>query len=403
MPSDAVAAARAPPAPAGLRLLNVIPSVDPARGGTVEGLRHSIAATAALGHRDEVATLDAVGDACVQAFPALVHALGPTRTRYGYSAALLPWLRAHAAEYDAVIVHGVWQYHSLAVWRALRGTGVPYFVYFHGMLDPWFKRRYPLKHLKKWLYWPWADYRVARDARAVLFTAREEARRAAQSFWLYRVTPAVVGYGLAADAPLSPGQCDAFHAAHPGLRGKRLLLFLARLHPKKGGDLLIAAFAELARRDPQAHLVLAGPDEGGHAAALKAQAQALGVADRVTFTGLLQGDLKWGALQAAEVFVLPSHQENFGVAVVEALACALPVLISEQVNIWREIVDDGAGLAAADSLAGTRDLLSRWWALAPEARSDMREAALRCYRTHFRMSAAAARLIDTIRPHLRAA
>ena len=114
----------------------------------------------------------------------------------------MPWLRAHAPDYDAVVVHGVWQYTSLAVWRALRRGPVPYFVYFHGMLDPWFKRAYPLKHLKKWLYWPWADYRVARDAKAVLFTAREEARLAAQSFWLYRVTPAVVGYGLAQEGPV---------------------------------------------------------------------------------------------------------------------------------------------------------------------------------------------------------
>ena len=76
--------------------------------------------------------------------------------------------------FDAVIINGLWQYHSFGAWRALRGTATPYYVFPHGMLDPWFKRSFPLKHLKKWLYWPWAEYRVLRDARAVIFTCEAE-------------------------------------------------------------------------------------------------------------------------------------------------------------------------------------------------------------------------------------
>ncbi|MEP6502061.1 MAG: glycosyltransferase [Betaproteobacteria bacterium] len=386
-----------------MRILNVIPSVDPTRGGTVEGLRQSIGAMAALGHVDEVLSLDDADAEWVRTFPARVHALGPVRSHYGYSAALVPWLKQHAGAYDAVVVHGVWQYHSLAVWRALRRGPVPYFVYFHGMLDPWFRRAYPLKHLKKWLYWPWADYRVARDAKAVLFTALEEQRLAAQSFWLYRVTPAVVGYGLACDGASGAAQADAFGAAFPATRGKRVVLFLARLHEKKGCDLMIEAFARHARVDADAHLVMAGPDQAGMRARLEAQAATLGVADRITWTGMLQGDLKWGALRAADVFALPSHQENFGIAVVEALATGLPVLISERVNIWREVVADDAGFAAPDSADGMAAMLARWHALAPAARDAMRAHATACYERHFRMEAAARRLIETITPHLRPA
>jgi glycosyltransferase involved in cell wall biosynthesis len=382
-----------------VRILNVIPSVDPARGGTAEGLRQSVAAMASLGHADEVVSLDAPDADWVRAFPATVHALGPVSSNYGYCAALVPWLRQHAAEFDAVVVHGVWQYHSFAVWRALRRGRVPYFVYFHGMLDPWFKRAHPFKHLKKWLYWPWADYRVARDAKAVLFTAGEEQRLAAQSFWLYRVTPSVVGYGLACDVPPGTGHVEAFRAAFPGTRGKRIVLFLARLHPKKGCDVMLEAFARLARLDEDAHLVMAGPDQSGLRTALETLANSLGIAERITWTGMLQGDLKWGALRAADVFALPSHQENFGIAVVEALAIGLPVLISERVNIWREVVDEGAGFAAPDTVDGMASLLARWHALSPDARLDMRVRASHCYRLHFRMEAAAARLVETIASH----
>ena len=385
-----------------MRLLNVIPSIDPAKGGTPEGLRQSVMATSALGHVDEVLCLDAPDASWISDFPARVHALGPVVSAYGYQRDLVPWLRAHAMAYDAVVVHGVWQYTSFAVWRALRRGPVPYFVYFHGMLDPWFKRAYPLKHLKKWLYWPWADYRVARDAKAVLFTAREEARLAAQSFWLYRVTPAVVGYGLAVEGPRDDGQVEAFHAAFPQTRDRHLVLFLARLNEKKGCDLLVEAFAQLARVDARAHLVMAGPDPDKLGDSLRALAQAHGVADRITWTGMLQGRLKWGALQAADVFVLPSHQENFGVAVVEALSVGLPVLISQRVNIWREVVEDGAGLADTDTAHGTATMLMRWHGLAAEERLAMKPKAVACFERRFRMEAAASRLVATIAPHVRA-
>jgi glycosyltransferase involved in cell wall biosynthesis len=381
-----------------MRLLNVIRSVDPASGGTAEGLRQSIAATRAMGHVEEVLTLDAPGDAWLRDYPAPIHAVGPGRGNYGHTPRLLPWLREHARDYDAVVVHGMWQYHGLAVRQALHGGSVPYFVYPHGMLDPWFKRTYPLKHLKKWLYWPWADYRVLRDAAAVFFTAAEEARLAAQSFWLYRVRPQVVGYGVALDDAARGGSAEHFAQRWPQTRGKRIVLFLARLHPKKGGDLLIEAFAELAGTDPRLHLVMAGPD-GGELAGLQALAARCRVADRITWTGMLTGADKWSALSAAEVFALPSHQENFGIAVVEALACGLPVLISDKVNIWREIVDDGAGFAAGDTREGTVETLRRWLVLDQNERDAMKTRASACYERHFHMASAARRFIDAVTLH----
>ena len=384
-----------------MRLLNVIRSVNPVSGGPAEGLRQSVAATRAMGHVEEVLTLDAPHDPWVRGFPAVTHAVGPAASTYGYTARLLPWLRDNVAEYDAVVVHGLWQYHGLAVRRALSGRSVPYFVYPHGMLDPWFKRRYPLKHLKKWLYWPWAEYRVLRDAAAVLFTASEEERLARQSFWLYRATPAVVGYGVALGEAAGLGSAEAFAQAWPRTRGRRIVLFLGRLHPKKGGDLLIEAFAQVAASDPALHLVMAGPDDrAGVRAGLEALATRLGIAERITWTGMLEGADKWSALQAAEVFALPSHQENFGIAVVEALALGRPVLISDKVNIWREIVAAQAGYADTDSVAGTVASLRRWLALTPAQRGAMGERAIDCYQQHFHMASAARRLIDTITPHV---
>src|SRR6476646_2695037 len=126
------------------------------------------------GHDVEIVALDPPDAEWLRSMEPRVHAIGRGTGFYGYSPVLDRWFRAHRDEYDRVIVNGLWQYPGLAVWRRFSGTTTPYFVFPHGMLDPWFKRTYPLKHIKKWFYWPWAEYRILRDAAAVIFTSEEE-------------------------------------------------------------------------------------------------------------------------------------------------------------------------------------------------------------------------------------
>jgi len=379
-----------------VRLLHVLSSVEPSGGGPLEGVRERGLKLIDLGHSVELATLDDPAESFVKEFPLPVHALGPPRTRYRYSSKLVPWLEAHAARFDAVVVNGLWQYHSFAAWRALRRIGMPYFVFTHGMLDPWFKRTYPLKHLKKWMFWPWADYRVLRDAAAVLFTSEEERLQARRSFWLYRAEERVVAYGTRSPPePAAPLRAQ-FLARHPELQGRRVLLFLGRIQEKKGCDLLIEAFAHCARADDALHLLMAGPDQSGWVAQLKMLARRLGVESRISWPGLLRGDAKWGAFYSAEAFILPSHQENFGIAVAEALGCSLPVLISDKVNIWREVQAHRAGLVAPDTLAGTRALLEQWLEMPRPQRLRMREQACELFRCRFTVDAMATSLLEVV-------
>ncbi|HXY21702.1 MAG TPA: glycosyltransferase, partial [Burkholderiaceae bacterium] len=209
-----------------MNVLHVIASLDPRCGGPMEGVRQIARAAQAWGQKTTVATLDTPGAAFLEGNAFVAVPLGPGRLKYGYSPRLLPWLRAHVNEFDVVIVNGIWQYSSFAVWRALHGTKTPYFVFPHGMLDPYFKRTFPLKHLKKWLYWPWAEYRVLRDARAVLFTCEEERLLARQSFSLYDANELVTGYGTAPPPFDAKSARAAFFSSFPALRGKRLILFL---------------------------------------------------------------------------------------------------------------------------------------------------------------------------------
>jgi glycosyltransferase involved in cell wall biosynthesis len=308
----------------------------------------------------------------------------------------VPWLRQNAPQFDAVVINGLWQYTSFGAWRALHGGSVPYVIFTHGQLDPWFKRQYPLKHLKKRLYWPWAEYRVLSDARAVLFTCIEEKELVRQSFSPFPNNGVVVGYGTAAPQGDPRAELDAFFAQYPELRGKRLAVFLARLHHKKGCDLLLQAFSTVLAKDLDWRLVMAGPDQEGWQSELCSLAEQAGIAERITWTGMIGGPLKWGALRAAEIFVLPSHSENFGISVVEALACGVPVLISNRVNIWREIAEDGAGVVAPDTLAGAVQLLQTWIGLSEQAKQSMRDRTVSCFMKHFEVNRAASLLIQTL-------
>ncbi len=385
-----------------MKILHIISSIDPSAGGTTEGIRQLGQVHLNQGHTVEVACLDAPDAPWLKTFPLKSYALGPGTSSYKYSKYFSPWLHQNAANYDVLIVNGIWQYSSFGIWQALRSLRQqgsytpPYFVFTHGMLDPWFKRTYPLKHLKKWLYWPWAEYRVLRDAQAVLFTCEEERILARQSFWLYKCNEIVVNYGTAAPLGDPVRQRQIFFDRFPELRDKRLFLFLSRIHEKKGCDLLIEAFAKVIGSNNSLRLVMAGPNQTGWQAQLQEQAEKLGIAEKITWTGMLSGDLKWGAFQAAEVMVLPSHQENFGIVVAEAMACGVPVLISNKVNIWREVVEDGAGTVANDDLNGTIHLLQKWLAMSFEEQNSMQNKAKQCFNKRFEVKQAAQSLIDAV-------
>ena len=388
-----------------LKILQLVHTLDPSVGGVAAAVLALSRGLARRGHKLDVVVLDEpdVVAAVADRGPAdniTVHALGSGLTSYRYSRTLWPWLRQHGGDYDRVIVNGIWQYLSFAAWRRYAGSSVPYYVFPHGMLDPWFKETFPLKHLKKWLYWPWAEYRVLRDAAAVIFTAEEERFQARKSFWLYRCREKVSPLGV--EAPLiSSNAKSEFLSRYPQLQNSRNFLFLGRLHPKKGCDILLEAFARFRSND-SISLILAGPDQVGWESDLRRQVTRLNLTNRVVFTGMLEGSMKQGAFASAEAFVLPSHQENFGISVVEALAVSVPVLISNRVNIWREIEADRAGYVESDDLAGTTRLLQRWIDTAPAEREMNRQNARRCFEQRFEINRAVDSLLQILNETLTA-
>jgi len=365
-----------------MKILHVIRSSDPAEGGPIEGIIQQGIGLERLGHEVTVLTLDGPNPSYAGEFPLRLVSLGPGKGIYGHCPELAPWLAAHAEEFDIISGHGIWQQSVAAMGPGLKNSRTPYVIWTHGMLDPWFDED-KLKRLKKMIYWPRFLAPVLERAYAVLFTAEEERVLAENRFRPYRFPQQVLAYGtqgLIGDAEVLK---EAFLQEFPQLQGRRILLFLSRIHPKKGCDLLIRAFAEVYRDQPDVMLVMAGPDQVNWVSDLKQIAVSGGIADRILWTGMLKGDRKWGAFCAAEAFVLPSHQENFGIVVAESLSAGKPVLISNRVNIWREVAAHQAGLVTTDTLDGAIQLLRDWEDLGLSGREAMSQKARSCFEAHF--------------------
>lgn len=279
------------------------------------------------------------------------------RREWKFSPSMLAWLLAHAGEYGVAHITSSFGFPVLAGALACRLRGTPYIVAPQGMLEPWALGYKANK--KKWYLRLVETPLVLRGARRLQALNGNEAANIAA----LRLGPpvAVIANGIdAADAQAAPDPAP-FLARFPAVRGRTVILFLHRVDPKKGLDLLAPAYAAVRARFPETHLVVAGPPTAGYEDTARGYFEAAGVADAVTFTGMLDGALKQGALAAASVFVAPTYSEGFSMAVLEAMAAGLPCVITEGCNFPEAGAADAArvvpiaaepfGAALADVLA----------------------------------------------------
>jgi glycosyltransferase involved in cell wall biosynthesis len=330
-----------------MKILHVIQSLDPAGGGPPMVAARLAAAQAALGcdvrilsyPEPDAQTRIAAALSTIPKFNAVklqqVAPLSkgelflPRRARGRIERAI--------AEFDILHLHGVWNPLIFAVGRRAAKDSKPFVLTPHGMLDPWSLRQ---KRWKKRLALAMGYRRMLNHAAFLHFLNADERDLAER---LHFTSPTRVlpnGIFLEELDPLP--EKGAFRAAMPQVAGARLILFLSRLHYKKGLDFLADAFDIVARQFPDAHLVVAGPDDGAKAP-FEAQIARLGIADRVHLVGPIYGAQKLAALRDCDCFCLPSRQEGFSLAVTEAMACQAPVVISTQCH-FPEVKQAGAGI-----------------------------------------------------------
>jgi glycosyltransferase involved in cell wall biosynthesis len=226
---------------------------------------------------------------------------------------------------DGVHIHGLWEHSTAAAARVARALRKPYIVSSHGMLEPWALKN---KSLKKKIYSALVERGNLQGAACLHALTYAEAR----DYREFGLTApiAVIPNGVHIPDSISP---ELFLTHFPAMRGKRLILFMGRIHFKKGLDILVKSWARLAKQWPKAHLILAGPDFENTRASIETLVVEVGIQDRVLFTGMLRNELKWSALAAAQCFVLPSYSEGLSVSVLEAMGVGLPVIVTEQCNL----------------------------------------------------------------------
>lgn len=311
--------------------------------------------------------------------PAIEHAIPlcfwpVNRRRWLTKRDLTARFRDHAANADALHIHGLWEQSTFIAARIAQSLRKPYIVSAHGMLEPWALGR---SHARKLLYAALFERRTTQ--RAACLHALTEAE--AHSYRRFGSRTPIAVIPNAVEVPL---HLDAapFLQAFPSLRGKRIVLFLGRLHPKKGVALLLAAWAAIALRWPEAVLVLAGPPDQTVDYAQKPLAAPLLRDNSLVFTGLLDSAMKWSALAAAECFVLPSYSEGQSVATLEAMAAGLPVIVTAQCNM-PEVARSGCGWEIRTDAGELSSALQTFLQSTPQANRQMgsRGAALveRCF------------------------
>jgi glycosyltransferase involved in cell wall biosynthesis len=331
-----------------VKVLHVIPSLSGLRGGPTFVVKALASQQARAGVEVHIATTDD-DDRGRQSVPlgtplardgATCWYFARTTRTYGSSIGLTAWLLRHTAEFDLVHIHSVFSFPATVAAKIAQMRSVPYVVRPLGVLNRW-----GLKSGRAWakrLSIRWIEGAILRHAAAVQFSSAAERAESETACAVAR--PVVIPNPVDLDAPAPRGR---FRARYPQTDGRRIVLFVGRLAPVKGVEVLLEAFQAVRRRSARTVLAIAGAGDEAYVARLHARAEELGIAGDVVWAGFLDRSAKAEALADADVFVAPSHSESFGLAVVEALAAGVPAVLANGVGIADEVARAGAGLVTA--------------------------------------------------------
>ncbi|WP_281298247.1 glycosyltransferase [Flavobacterium limnophilum] len=333
-----------------MKILHVISSMDPKAGGVSQGIRNLNPYIVKGDVQVEVISIDDKNEDYQLKDEFVIHKIGKGKTSFQYNPKLYVWLMQNLENYDCVVVHGIWQYHNYAVYIAIKklkkkAKKTPkVIIMVHGMLDPYFQKAADrkMKALRNELVWRCTEKKAINAADALFFTCEEELLLARTTFKGYLPKKEInVGFGIQKPPIFEVQMKKAFEQKCPEILGKKYWLFISRIHPKKGVDVLIDAYNKMTSANHiLPDLVIVGPVDSDYAQQMIEKAN---VNPQIHFLGMLTGNSKWGAFYGCEAYLLPSHQENFGIAIVEAMACKKPVLITKNINIWREIEAGNGG------------------------------------------------------------
>ena len=329
-----------------MRILHVIPYMHPRAGGPPVVVEKFVREASRRGHLSEIMSTPLFCDGDESLWLQQLNELAPTTFFTGCRPLVLlhrmaqQQLARSIRSADIVHVHTLWNPINVLVRRECERHRRPYVLMPHGMLDPY---SLMVKRWRKKLYFWALEHKNLCAAQRLIYTTLEEARLAATKF---SSLPKGVIIPLGGDAPTRNLEelAARFLESFPRARGRRQVLFLGRLHFKKGLDRILAVLPSIVSTLPDVMLTVVGEGSPGFVRRLEKRIATQNLESNVLMTGRLDGALKWGAYASAELFLLPSRQENFAITIAEAMHMGIPVIISDKVNTWPHVKEAGAGV-----------------------------------------------------------
>lgn len=242
-----------------------------------------------------------------------------------YSSSFKKALQKELVNFDLVHIHEIWHYPVFACYKAAKAKQKPYIITVHGSLEP---SCLNYKAFKKKIYTALIERKILEEASA-LHAVTEDEVKSIRDF-VDNKNIYCVPNGLNIEALESLPDKNTLEGIYPQIKNKKVILFLGRIHPKKGLDILAEAFGKIIRKQHNACLLIVGPDSDSYRSQIEKILTREDVLDKAVFTGTLTGNLKLAALNRADIFVLPSHSEGFSMSILEAMGCGLPVVITKQ-------------------------------------------------------------------------
>ncbi len=376
-----------------IKILRIIPTIDPIFGGPSKTIIDSSLMLIKKGFDVDILTGEQKGSLRknylkkhyvyksnkIKIINKGKHILG----NYCFNLSQFKWLKKNKDKYDLTIVHGLWQFSTLMARILLKKK---YLVFIHGQLDPWFNQNF-FKRFKKQVYWFFFEKKNLLDSKSILVTSRGEELSLNKTFVnTDGINKKVVRYGIIKPKINKKKILIEFYKRFPKLKNKNFYLFLGRFHEKKGCDILIKSIKKIEKKFNDIILFI-GPQTGSeYENKLKRLSNKYNLNNKIIFSDMLLDENKWGAILASKAMVLSSHGENFGVSLVESMCLGKPVLTTNKVNIFKEILNDKAGYISNDNVNDFAKILKKFNELKDNELKTLSNNAIKCFAKNFDLS-----------------
>jgi glycosyltransferase involved in cell wall biosynthesis len=365
-----------------IKILRIIHTLDPAHGGPQNAIIDNSLSLIKNGISVDILTSDIRNYHFKKIKNLRIINKGPSLNDYGLNFRLFYWLLKNKKEYSFILIHGIWQFYTLAARILFKNK---YFVFIHGQLDPFFSLNL-IKKIKKKLYWFLIERGNLISSKSLLLTSDLEKKLIAKTYVdTSELKKIVINYGITKPNFDKKKVVEIFYKKFPKLKNKKFLLFLGRFHEKKGCDVLIKALKKIKNKNISINVLLAGPDNQ-YKNDLKSIVKKLELNNEIFWSDIISKDLKWGAITASKGMVLSSHGENFGVSLAESLCCGKPVLSTYKVNIYPKIMEYKCGLISKDTINDFEKILLKFNNFDHLKLKNYSKNAIKCFNNNFNLN-----------------